>query len=100
MVHDVDIKEETSHALHQENGWYLIPRRYCRLLADYTATPKMDSMLFHVCSESKYAADHKWTSHWYATSHMGMCCPECGHLPPKGLQGLWLLHNWDHLNDA
>lgn len=102
LVFGVDITK----SLHQEGGWYIIPKEYCFF---YFGTTPFISHVFHVCSKPviSNSISGAWGENGYDTNpytchrvwqkDMKIPCRHCGEVAPDGLIALWTLHNWDYL---
>jgi len=88
------IEDLYATVLHREGDWYLLDRKSVGnglFLMNY-----LSSVIWHECP----IKIDSWNGMWrLVVKTLNLPCPQCGDVCPEEIQGLWLLHNWDALNE-
>ena len=100
MTPDTDI-EDTSKALYSEGSWHIMHKdTWVDKFFSYDY-PHM-SVIYHQCRnhwlQNKGSIVCTPAVHYRIDpAELDIACGHCGETCPEGLQGLWLLHNYDSL---
>lgn len=109
MTDSITYEADITQALHEEEGWYLVPINATQY-SGVNALGDVTSVIFHICTQkisSNHAGRYKGERVWsyveerpYTVFRMTLTimdrpCSMCSFKVPDNLKALWILHNWD-----